>query len=805
MAAWLNIFQSEPVEEESSWGPQEQEDEPERSPSPGHREDPLSAGNQSFLNALPGTAEAPIEKSLSIAFKTIYQHLNEEHYIDRLVNALYTKSHMRAAGAPSDHIIFENRIRAQFPTPSKLGSAIQKARDERLHLIESLLSSSIARFRLCALAHLFEAAFALRYDNSVNSVAPRELETEEADYVLKKIQDLFLDLFKVPCVQIDLRQFLGMIYEADKVDEVDDSGAEMLANLLEHAPPIMKKLFPCLEGLTQEFVNLCVVGRYDNAFKSEVRMLFRFVMLSLKDHEFVKAKDYISECRKVIKNLQKSLEKSEFKGPAERLMKIVVGLAEQFWDGGMITEINLAIEQVMTAMIKDAIQYQGHSQHAASAGWDVMKDFSRLLALMNVNVPPVPLPSVVVNRKNWILALDSIILSFPNLLPNNIHLNSTIEYDRATKSIQREWHLKIRGMEVQAQKIAYCLQRRDKSAAYMADIGVANVTIPANSLDMDIKFTVTTPGARKPKAPVSTSRRPSATPAPPPTPTTAQTPGKGRSRSRNRRGEASASSTTENGRGGRHVDSTVLTMVANVVRAGRSAEQKISKEAHRAASAVTQHVKGEDNVDTDWAHASQETIVVGRPRPRYAFSNLPAEAERGNGDSEGDQGAETSSTSQGDGAPASSNQRTSQAVTVEAGKVDESFISLKECTVQLRKVDMNVVASKHPVIQAFAHPFLARQLRKGIEQALVKTLHRVVDAVNESVESIMEREQYLHDSMNNHHHQDDAQARSFPVQAAKTAAMLAFQTQSVRPFPTPGDPAKVEMPTFGQAPWATKG
>ncbi|KAG0355830.1 hypothetical protein BG005_005236 [Podila minutissima] len=780
MATWLNLFQSEPVEEESPWGPQEQQEVPERSPSPGPREDPLSAGNQSFLDALSGSAEAPIETRISIAFKTIYQFLNEEHYIDRLVNALCTKSHKRAADAPSDHIIFENRIRAQFPTPSELGPAIQKARDEHLDLIKSLLSSSITRFRLCTLSHLFEAAFALRYDNSVNGVALRELETEEADYVLKKIQDLFLDLFRVPHVQIDLRQFLSMIYEVDKFDEVDDSGAEMLANLLEHAPPIIKTLFPCLEGLTQEFVNLCVVGKHDSAFKSEVRMLFRFVMLSLKDHEFVKARDYTSECRKVVENLQKSFEKAEFKGPTERLMKIVVGLAEQFWDGGMITEINLAIEQVMAALIKDAIQHQAQSQQAASAGWDVMKDFSRLLSLMNVNVPPVPLPSVVVNRKNWILSLDSIILSFPNLLPNNIQLNATIRYDRAAKSAQREWHLKIRGMEVQADKIAYCLQRRDRSAAHMTDIGVANVTIPANSLDMDLKFTVTTPGARKPKAPVGTSRGPFATPAPPPTSFAVQLQGKDQSRSRNRRGSADSSSTMENGRAGRQAESTVLTMTAN-----------IAAEARRVASTVAQRVKGEDDVDAHWASTSREPIVVGRPRPQYAFSNLPMVAERRNGE--------------GNGAPGLSSQRISQVLAVEAEKIDESFILMKECTVQLRKVDMNVVVSKHPVIQAFAHPFLARQLRLGIEQALVKTLHLVVAAINESVESIMERDHRLHESINNHHHHDGAQTRSFPVRAAETAPMLAFQTQPVGPSPTPGDPAKVEVPTFSQAPWASKG
>lgn len=276
----------------------------------------------------------------------------------------------------------------------------------------------------------------------MNGVSPRKLESEEVDYVLEKIRHLFLDLFKLPNVQTDLRTFLSMIYEAD---EVDDSGMDKLAELFMQVPLIAKQLFPCLEGLTQEFLNLRENGKSDAAFKSEVRMLYKFIMLSLKNQSFVTAEDYITTGRTAIEKFRSSLQTALYKGPAERLMKTVVGLAEQFWDGGMVTEISLAIEQVMTAMIKNAIQHQGSTfqAQADTGGWDVMKDFSRLLGLMNINVPPVPLPSVVVNRKHWVLTLDSITLVFPNLLPSNIQLNATIEYDRATKSAQREWHLKM--------------------------------------------------------------------------------------------------------------------------------------------------------------------------------------------------------------------------------------------------------------------------------------------------------------------------------------------------------------------------
>lgn len=347
-------------------------------------------------------------------------------------------------------------------------------------------------------------------------------------------------------------------------------------------------------------------------------------------------------------------------------------------------------------------------------------------------------------------------------------------------------------MEVVAKNIAYCLQRRDKATFHAADIGEANVTVPANSLDMDLKFTVTTPSADKPKAPAIIGRRPSVASAVPDTPATQPAAG-GRNRGRSQGREATnCSNIKEDEKRG------VIAKASSLTRAGRSIEQKLATEAQRAVGTACQRLRGQDDdADTHWSPPSQEPIVMGRPRPQYAFSALPTAAERassGNGGGEGSRG-----NGQVDGAPAGA---TTQVVAVEPHKAEETFISMKECKVHLRKVEMNVVSSKHPVIQVIAHPFLARQLRKGIEQALVKTTHRVVETVNESVENIMERERRLHESPNNHnHHSNPHPQAAIPV---KTASMLAFQNQPVGSYPMPDSPTNVELPTFAAGLWAAE-
>ncbi|KAF9425153.1 hypothetical protein BGZ94_007793 [Podila epigama] len=772
-----NIFQSPPLlRGDSLW---EQREEPEDDdqftralePSLGM---PLPLSNRDILESLSSSTHATTEARIATSFQTIYQHLHEEHYIDRLVNAFYTKSRKMKHIAPSDHIIFENRVRTQFPSPAHLGPTIQAARDQGCDLIVALLSSSITRFRICALAHLFEAALALKYENSVNGVSPRPLSDDEVEYVFLKIQHLFLDMFQHPDIQTSIRRFLTIVYEMDEKIEGDTDSVR--ASLLEQIPPVAKSLFPCCEILAQEYLNLYSSSMNDEAFRSEVKMLFKFIILSLKDQEFVTASDYITEGRMVISNLQSSVEQPQFKGPSERLVKTLVGLTEQLWSGGMTTERSLAIEQVMATFIKEAIETQMSGQRQAAGGWDVMKDFDTLLRALNTNVVPVPLPSIGVNRKDWSFILDSIVLQFPKLMPSNIHLNSTIDYDRTTETTCRHWHLKVRGIEIEAKHVAYSLQRRQNSSFRMFDYGQMDMSVPADSLDIDLVFTVkapTTDGTARRQRRRTEGRRPTATPQSQPT--------QDRLVARDTR-DVSAR------RSGPEAVVVARAFPHAVARVGRAVEQRIVNDT-RSIIGSAYHRLRDDDMDksiAQWDSHSTEQITVGRPRPPFVFTNLVLNGSR----------LRDSAV----GGSVRSSRVPSLVVAIEHDVVEETFIELKECHVRLARLNVDVTSTKHPVLQVLAHMFITHQLRKGLEQALDKTIRQIIDSINESVDQIMERLQ-----IGDQRGQDIVPTVGQTLAIAKPLLTVA-QLQPMRPtiHGTVGESPKVEQNLMPVPHWASR-
>ncbi|KAG0345370.1 hypothetical protein BG004_003761 [Podila humilis] len=741
LSGFKALLSDETTVQDSSWGQRSQNSNAASGgATAGIKAASLAPSCEELLASLSNPLESSIDKRVTMAFQNMYQHLNEEHYLDRLVNALYTKSRKRGV-VSSDHIIFENRIRARFPSSEKLGAAIETALNDHLNLVHGILTSSIARFRMCALAHLFESALGLQYDTTVNGISPRVLEPEERTFVFRKIQHIFLDLFEQTDVQTSLRALLHQIYETDVSDETklnrkstpstltvrttNDTTAPRAANtmangngapstraklnavayLLGRVHPLVKEMLPCIDSLIQEYQNISNVSGGDNNVKAELHSLYNFVMLSLGDMSFVQAYDYVTTARTVVDNLKKSLEQPQCKGPAERLVKTIVGLAEQLWNGGMRTETSIAIEQVMVAVVHGSADERdvGGAQEIFSREWDFIRSFEAVLAVMDSTMAPVPLPSLVVGRKHWEVTFDSILLQFPDLLSGNVHLSPEIGYDRANKTKYRQWHLKIHSIEIEAKNVAYCLKKRKKSSILSTDVGEVNLTIPNGSLNIDVVFTITTPQLNT--AVFQTITKPAMK----------------KSESVNTQLGANGGGRRSSKDNGKRMAADSKSIYSVKFSTTATDAQQRARENHEVETSAYQRLVEESELKDTWELAPNERISVGRPKPQYAFTSLARVPSQ----------ASTFDGSKGQPARAVETQRK-----ISIG----DYITINECKVQLSTVSMDVLSSKHPFLETLAHSYISRQLRKGMEHAIVKAIHKAIDAINESVVLIIERD-----------------------------------------------------------------
>jgi hypothetical protein len=72
------------------------------------------------------------------------------------------------------------------------------------------------------------------------------------------------------------------------------------------------------------------------------------------------------------------------------------------------------------------------------------------------------------------------------------------------------------------------------------------------------------------------------------------------------------------------------------------------------------------------------------------------------------------------------------------GMAHRKFVELKECRINLRRLNVDVLETQHPILQMVSHPIMVRKLRKTIERTLHEMLEEMVNTVNTGVEQIME-------------------------------------------------------------------
>ena len=132
--------------------------------------------------------------------------------------------------------------------------------------------------------------------------------------------------------------------------------------------------------------------------------------------------------------------------------------------------------------------------------------------------------------------------------------------------------------------------------------------------------------------------------------------------------------------------------------------------------------------------ASRDRMALGRPQRRYTYGNGTQ-----NLFSNGSENLESIlPAGPSPATPVRSSATAYYSALVEATEArNEMFMEVKTCHVHLRKIAVQVHATKHPLLQAAIHPILVRQLRKALEQTLRQAILELMTAINEGAEQVM--------------------------------------------------------------------
>ncbi|KAG0259072.1 hypothetical protein BG011_002852 [Mortierella polycephala] len=572
---------------------------------------------------------------------------------------------------------------------------------------------------------------------------------------MQKLQDLFMELFQQPVAQASLRRFLSVFSDWISTGDADEQEPDL--------PPVIKQIFPRYDLIVQELQNIKMACIKDSAFNSEIKMLLKFVMLSLREQGFASASDWVTEGRIVIENLKNSIEDEKYRGPAKRLIRNLVAMADQLWEGGIATDTSLAIEKCLATVISKSLQVSDGLQSdqgagvGVSYGWDVMGDFERLIQDLSQNVVPVPLPSIVWKREGSEICLDSVVLQFPTLTSSNIHLNSIMEFDQNTNRLCRRWHIKISGLEVEAKNVAFNCAITSILGGRMADVGELSLLIPSQSLEIDVKFTIQPPTIRRGVATALQQSQEQIWRKHPMATAVHQTLYSDHS-PRAPAVNGHQSSAHEFGR--RMSESSVMDMGRATTRAGIRFGREVPYTVAEGTSSTTRVIsrilypnqpqcssntyQRLDQVEQRLANlVSAERAAWTLPRRRFSYSNgvgIRTESEQESEQETNDVNVNIreSLAEVFDHPPMTSRTSAIYNAFADTGRIDQKgFVELNDCRVHIRKLDVDVHETKHPIVQSMMHPILVHQLRKALEQTSQQAILDTVDLINTSVDEIM--------------------------------------------------------------------
>ncbi|KAG0379913.1 hypothetical protein BGX24_011077 [Mortierella sp. AD032] len=765
---------------------------------------------QEFLQALIAPLESAEHPSGAVGddgvtqqqqqdpFQMVYRHLHEKHYLDRLVHAFYhrpTRS-QQLSSSPVDlgRIAFHNKVRVVYPRPSEIGQAVDQVNalsaqsalsaQEPVPLLFFLLTSPELRFRLCMIAHLIEVAFDIG-NGTWNGESPRHLPREEADYALIKLQDLFKELYQQPEEQASLRRLLTILHDwvskDSDIDDVEDTESDQDQDQGEgpiseepklSIPHIVKEFFPCWNPILQEIQNIKISAIGDVNFQREVATIFRFLFLSLKERNLAFANDWVDEARQVLGPIQDALSSGKYRGPAQRLMREIVCMADQLWEGGGATDTSLAVEKCLTILIQKSLQGSAGLPDSgagvgSNVGWDVMRDFEMLIQAASRGIAPIPLPSIVWKQSGSEVIMDAAVLEFPHLMPSNIHLNTTTAYDRQTNNS---------GLEVEAKKVAYSYTSKSLLGGNMMDEGEFDMVVPPNSLDIELTFVLTPPIVRRGTVSALRSsidyvgrRHPIASAARENLFTTSLesqnnqlTRRRSRSTSRNRLGGGLGPMVSPP-RSVRFSD-TASDVGRAAARTGVRFRQQVQETATEdfwsATGEIVSRFLYPNRMYTPSPTRQQQQqqsiarsesgpvgrmvtdgwMTLGRPRRRLSIGSatinpvgpIPVAGESRTT-------AAVAHSTPGTAPPVSSETPAYYDLVVEpVGMAHRKFVELKQCRIDLRRLNVNVLETQHPILQMFFHPIMVRRLRKAVERTLREMMMELVNTINTGVEQIME-------------------------------------------------------------------
>ncbi|KAG0228726.1 hypothetical protein BGW42_002018 [Actinomortierella wolfii] len=276
---------------------------------------------------------------------------------------------------------------------------------------------------------------------------------------------------------------------------------------------LLLKIFPRWDVLMQEVQNIVLSTRNDETFRYYATQFFRVINESMTNPEYTQNSEYMLIISYCLENMLRLLWLPRYQGPIMRLMPSMVALADQLWLNGGRTEVSLAFEDGLAAMVNVLHQHRaevlstttavaptvagreesettdqdrGHVSHPVTTSrslFSIVSLVETAIAQAGLAKQPVYLPSIDWQNNDSELILDNICLEFPETNAHRMSISSHVTH--STDESPR-WTISMHGIAVNIRNMRYYYQTKSLAGRRTRDLGECHVLIPSQGLHLDL-------------------------------------------------------------------------------------------------------------------------------------------------------------------------------------------------------------------------------------------------------------------------------------------------------------------------------
>jgi len=237
-----------------------------------------------------------------------------------------------------------------------------------------------------------------------------------------------------------------------------------------------------LDPLYNEMMSLLQEMRQDQELNKLSSDIKSFILRALRDTSFIDNPQFTQEGQEMI-NCTRDIVTDRYNRTVERIGRE----SQQFLQGFREDELTMKLGHGVQEMVRDMFLDESGKPTIKTT---LARDLARLIPVLAQKVKFIPIPRIESEDENYDYAVDNLVVSASNILPEHVRISTQIDLTRLPEEsvkydVSNLLAFTIQNVHAVVHQVAFYFKKKS-GIPRIADAGYADITIAGRGLDIGV-------------------------------------------------------------------------------------------------------------------------------------------------------------------------------------------------------------------------------------------------------------------------------------------------------------------------------